>query len=150
MSPGWSSGPEVPVQAWSGLDIFMINSYLRPLDEREKTLLAGEMAYLLRQKDRFFRFTLILVLCGLVLGVMLALLQAQRNPVLGSLAFGTVGLYIGVFLWVYFSNTRENVNRVLDLQTAMEAGQVKVTHCSARVALRCRKLTMRGRNIFSR
>ncbi|MFA5261542.1 MAG: hypothetical protein WC450_09965 [Candidatus Omnitrophota bacterium] len=109
----------------------MIHSYTRPLDARERISLSGEMTYLLKQKDRFFRFTLFLVLCGLVLGVMLAILQAQKNPVLGYWAFGAVGLYIGVFLWVYFSNTRDHIHRILELQRAMETGQVKMTHCQS-------------------
>ena len=107
----------------------MIHFFTRPLNDREKSALSAEITYLLQQKERFFRFTLILVLCGLVLGVMLALLQAQKNPVLGYLAFGAVGLYIGIFLWVYFSNTRDNINRVLELQTAVETGQANITHC---------------------
>lgn len=107
----------------------MIHFYSRPLEERERQALSGEMTYLLKQKDRFFRLILLLVLCGLVLGVMLAILQAQKNPVLGYWAFGAVGLYIGIFLWVYFSNTREHINRILELQRALETGQVKMTHC---------------------
>jgi len=42
----------------------MIHSDTRPLDEREKRTLSDEMIYLLQQKETFFRFTLILVLCG--------------------------------------------------------------------------------------
>ncbi|HPB67794.1 MAG TPA: hypothetical protein PLT76_05370 [Candidatus Omnitrophota bacterium] len=126
----------------------MIHSDTRPLDEREKRTLSDEMIYLLQQKETFFRFTLILVLCGLVLGVMLAILQAQKNPVLGYWAFGAVGLYIGIFLWVYFGNTRDNMNRILELRTAMETGLVKVTHCQCSRVVALPEIAEEGPGFF--
>ncbi len=107
----------------------MLHCFSRDLDIKEREVLNKEMSYLLKQKDRYFRLTLILVLFGLVGGTMLALRQAQHDPGLGYLAFAVVGLYIGIFLWVYFRNVKDNINRILELQAALGAGKVRVTHC---------------------
>lgn len=108
----------------------MIQVVERGFENDERRTLMREERELRAIKRRFDLFILASLGAIVVVGVPLSLRQARNDPVLGALAFGTVGVYGLVVLFVYFREMAGQRARLRMLSSAVDGqGVVRVTRC---------------------
>lgn len=111
----------------------MIRFEERGFGDDERRSLSAELEELRAVRRRFGRFVLVSVVLILVVGVPLALGQWRKEPGLGMLAFGTVGVYALIVLYVYAREAGVHRDRVRTLAGVMSGeGVVRVTRCRSR------------------
>jgi hypothetical protein len=114
----------------------MIRHYLRRLNSDEQSLLKEDVGFARARQRRWKILGWITIPIVLVIGIPLGLWQATKDPALGYLAFGTVGVYVLIVVWVYWSNTKEDRRRIKANRQALRRDQTEVIHCQSRQVVR--------------
>lgn len=128
----------------------MIRNEERDLDARTLESLEAERAELETRLRRFRRLAFGSVALVLVVGIPLAIRQWGGDPTLGILAFATVGVYAGIVLWVYVTETPAQRERLAGLTAALEGGvgRSRVTRCTSRRVVAVEELDDEGPGYF--
>jgi len=126
----------------------MLKHYERGLSESEGRWIQKDVRSGRTRIRRYLWFSLISSIVVCLAGVPLALWQATKDPNLGYLAFGTMGIYTVIIWWVYWKNGGETKRHLRSLKRALEVNRVHVTHCQSSEMVEAEELEDEGAEYF--